>query len=416
MFNDELPLPVLEANGLIDENNGDGPRSSDAQYNNDRMNNRYECQRESMDETGFSRQFSKTRSGTEFKGVISTQDLTKLFVKEIKDECKFKRQSFSNKIGSRKENTPLRQPKQSSVQVQTVFLCSKCCGKFSSKETLDSHMEMHSNDNPIYCKICSRKFSHKAALNFHMKTLHLNDTDNGQSPLTPPLTNSENLFNTDLAASHHDYKCPVCFRAFSIQDLLTIHMKTHDDKIEKSSSQSSKKSGSVGCRAKKNKKPFTDPDDIATLLWEGECYEGKEESDWFVSKAKKKKRDKKEKPSSFHFPTSGIDSRSGTPDSHISDKSSKDGKYTKYFNDDESDEESSIQSSKDSESGFEGTIVSNGVLVKFRYSKGSGFSCEFACCHKSFSSKANLINHIRTHTGEKPFKCRFDIQKLQKIN
>nr|XP_015926345.1 gastrula zinc finger protein XlCGF57.1 isoform X3 [Parasteatoda tepidariorum]XP_015926346.1 gastrula zinc finger protein XlCGF57.1 isoform X3 [Parasteatoda tepidariorum]XP_015926347.1 gastrula zinc finger protein XlCGF57.1 isoform X3 [Parasteatoda tepidariorum]XP_015926348.1 gastrula zinc finger protein XlCGF57.1 isoform X3 [Parasteatoda tepidariorum]XP_042901220.1 gastrula zinc finger protein XlCGF57.1 isoform X3 [Parasteatoda tepidariorum]XP_042901221.1 gastrula zinc finger protein XlCGF5 len=33
------------------------------------------------------------------------------------------------------------------------------------------------------------------------------------------------------------------------------------------------------------------------------------------------------------------------------------------------------------------------------------YVCEF--CQKSFKRKSYLVSHIRTHTGDKPFKCRF---------
>ena len=36
------------------------------------------------------------------------------------------------------------------------------------------------------------------------------------------------------------------------------------------------------------------------------------------------------------------------------------------------------------------------------------FSCDFARCGKFFQNRHNLLDHLRVHTGEKPFECPID--------
>jgi len=45
------------------------------------------------------------------------------------------------------------------------------------------------------------------------------------------------------------------------------------------------------------------------------------------------------------------------------------------------------------------------VINQFTKRLNSILMCGFQTCNKEFNKKCNLIDHLRTHTGEKPFKC-----------
>lgn len=45
----------------------------------------------------------------------------------------------------------------------------------------------------------------------------------------------------------------------------------------------------------------------------------------------------------------------------------------------------------------------------------SEFVCQFPDCNKRFSEKGNLKVHMRIHTGELPFQCRYCDKKFSSI-
>lgn len=48
-------------------------------------------------------------------------------------------------------------------------------------------------------------------------------------------------------------------------------------------------------------------------------------------------------------------------------------------------------------------LTSHGPRVQRKTNKGDKHSCKY--CHKEFPRSANLIRHLRTHTGEQPYNC-----------
>lgn len=115
------------------------------------------------------------------------------------------------------------------------FLC-RICNKELSKKSFSYHISTHNMNNlaKIVCTICSKEFTNSRLLNLHL-TIH-----SGTKP--HPCIHCEQSFLTKMQLTRHLgshgippqlYKCHLCFKEFSYNHYLTLHLRMHNDPIFK---------------------------------------------------------------------------------------------------------------------------------------------------------------------------------------
>lgn len=105
--------------------------------------------------------------------------------------------------------------------------CDICSRKFSSKQSLQDHKLIHSNERSFVCDICNSAFKQKSALRIH-KLFH---SDN--FPFVCTVCGKKYRRARDLKVhswihtGNRPYSCEVCNSRFRLSQDLKRHMKTH---------------------------------------------------------------------------------------------------------------------------------------------------------------------------------------------
>lgn len=108
------------------------------------------------------------------------------------------------------------------------WTCKDCNKKYSSKNLLDEHMNMHTGERPYKCSHCTKDFASKYTLTAHMK-IH---TDRNRpyecKTCSKTFYSLQNL--TQHERTHNaikEYVCNMCDKAFATSHNLEVHKIVH---------------------------------------------------------------------------------------------------------------------------------------------------------------------------------------------
>lgn len=136
-------------------------------------------------------------------------------------ECEVCQESFS-------DSRQFRLHKKTHTASIKIWPCKACGKKYSSKNLLDEHMNMHTGARPYKCPHCIKDFASKYTLTAHMKIHYDRKRPYECKECGKSFFSNQNL--TQHVRTHtgvKEYGCEVCNKKFGSQHNLEVHKIVH---------------------------------------------------------------------------------------------------------------------------------------------------------------------------------------------
>ncbi|CAL1289165.1 unnamed protein product [Larinioides sclopetarius] len=267
-----------------------------------------------------------------------------------------------------------------------LFACSVCGKTYPYKSLLIRHMVVHTGEKPYICHLCGSRFSYQAFRN----SSFVPEISNMHTPLNV----SSKLDSSVVPSKTHT--CHICFKSYPFQSYLKRHMFKHTGKAYKEN-----------CNRRRSNKQFSGYHSLSGVnLHMLFVQPGKSFICKFCTKSFRQKRDLDrhifthtgEKPY-----TCGVCGSSSVRSTFYNFLHGVWGMSSDQIEKEISEVDNDVQQS-DGENQMENHSRGNKVR---QYTCGE--------CDKQFYQRGHLEDHMRIHTGEKPFVCEMCPKKFSKF-